>query len=45
MEPSQLYARYCELQAYLSWDISDAKRIQRLEPLLALSFHSLIDIR
>ena len=43
MNPSDLYHRYQELQAYVGWDESDAARVQAVAPLLQPVLLVLVD--
>ncbi len=42
MDPDKLYARYCELQAYVGWGEDDARRVQAAAPLLTPTLPALI---
>jgi signal transduction histidine kinase len=42
VDPDKLYARYCELQAYVGWGEDDARRVQAAAPLLTPTLPALI---
>jgi PAS domain S-box-containing protein len=43
MNPTDLYRRYQEMQAYVGWTDEDARRVQALAPLLEPHFPKIID--